>query len=304
MNASSSYSTPAATKRAINDAARQARRENPKLSVDALIRQEYFNRFLSRVFSEGQSSEWLLKGGTAMLARVPASRATLDIDLLGRMGDLDAALAELLRVARIDLDDHFRFVFARSQSIAAGDAQEYTDGLRVTFDIYIGAQRQDKLNVDLVIGTMPIGPIEVLTPASGLHMLKLRNNPYRLYPISHQLADKICATMSTYNGLPSTREKDLVDLVVAATSREIRIEASHLGQAVRLESSRRRLATFDHFEVPNIWGPRYNRMIQSLPISVQRPDFQDALELMQLFVDPVLAGTAAGYWSPNDLCWG
>lgn len=304
MNARSSYSTPTATKRAINDAARQAQRENPKLSVDALIRQEYFNRFLSRVFSEGQSSEWLLKGGTAMLARVPATRTTLDIDLLGKMKDLDAALAELLRIAKIDLNDHFRFVFTRSQSITAGEAQEYTDGLRVTFDIYIGPQRQGKLNVDLVVGTMPIGPAEVQSPASGLHMTKLQNYPYRLYPISHQLADKICATMSTYSGLPSTREKDLVDLVVAATSQELRIDAHLLGQAILLESSRRRLATFDRFEVPANWGPRYNSMIRSLPSSIRRPDIHEALELMQLFVDPVLAGNATGFWSPTDLSWG
>jgi hypothetical protein len=35
-------------------------------------RQARFDRFLSRVFAKGERSEWLLKGGMSMLARVPA----------------------------------------------------------------------------------------------------------------------------------------------------------------------------------------------------------------------------------------
>jgi hypothetical protein len=49
-------------------------------SVDAQIRQARFDRFLSRVFAEGEWSEWLLKGGMSMLARVPRSRTTKDVD--------------------------------------------------------------------------------------------------------------------------------------------------------------------------------------------------------------------------------
>jgi hypothetical protein len=49
--------------------------------MDQRIRLEHFNRFLSRDFSEGPDSEWVLKGATGLLARVPSTRATLDIDL-------------------------------------------------------------------------------------------------------------------------------------------------------------------------------------------------------------------------------
>ena len=51
------------------------------LDVNAQIVQAQHDRFLSRVFAEGEESEWLLKGGTAMLARVPKSRSTKDLDL-------------------------------------------------------------------------------------------------------------------------------------------------------------------------------------------------------------------------------
>ena len=41
------------------------------LTTHERIRMEYFNRFLCRVFSEGPDSEWVLKGGTALLAVDP-----------------------------------------------------------------------------------------------------------------------------------------------------------------------------------------------------------------------------------------
>jgi hypothetical protein len=60
---------------AIKDAAKKAAQQaGPGVSaasVDAQIRQARFDRFLTRVFVQGEHSEWLLKGGMSMLARVP-----------------------------------------------------------------------------------------------------------------------------------------------------------------------------------------------------------------------------------------
>ena len=303
MQTQDNYSTPSAVKRAINDAARRAHKDNPAQSVDALIRQEYFNRFLSRVFLEEEPSRWILKGGTAMLARIPDTRATLDIDLLAGSGDLKEAEEDLARLAAVDLGDHFRFVPVRSRRIAAGEAQEYTEGLRVTFVVYIGPQRQGNLAVDLVTGIQAVGPIETMVPANRLNMPKLATRPYRLYPITHQLADKVCAVMMTYNGVPSTREKDLVDLVVAATSGELRIDAQFFGEALHLERHRRGLEPFDQFMAPATWGPHYTGMARKLPALGNYRDIEQALELMRVFVDPVLARTAWGWWSPREKQW-
>jgi nucleotidyltransferase AbiEii toxin of type IV toxin-antitoxin system len=91
------YPSAAGVEAAIKDAARKAAAADPSLPVNERIRLEYFNRFLSRVFSEGDGSEWLLKGGTGMLARVPSTRTTLDIDLFHNGFTLDQALADLQR---------------------------------------------------------------------------------------------------------------------------------------------------------------------------------------------------------------
>jgi endonuclease YncB( thermonuclease family) len=57
-----------AIKEAAKKAARQAGPGISAASIDAQIRQARFDRFLCRVFAEGEQSEWLLKGGMSMLA--------------------------------------------------------------------------------------------------------------------------------------------------------------------------------------------------------------------------------------------
>ncbi len=108
MGEIAAYADGKGVESAIKAAAQKAQAEDPSLTISERIRLEYFNRFLSRVFSEGHESEWVLKGGAGMLARVPSTRATTDIDLYRRGYDLDEAIADLRRLAEVDLGDHRR----------------------------------------------------------------------------------------------------------------------------------------------------------------------------------------------------
>lgn len=63
------------------------------MSVDAHMRFAVSDRFLSRVFANAEDNGWLLKGGTRLLARVPNSRATKDVDLVTTDKELDEAQA-------------------------------------------------------------------------------------------------------------------------------------------------------------------------------------------------------------------
>jgi adenosine deaminase len=79
MGEGDAYSTAKGVEAAIREAARSAVRLDPSHTTNEVIRIEYFHRFLSRVFSDGTETEWVLKGGTGILARVPSARATLDL---------------------------------------------------------------------------------------------------------------------------------------------------------------------------------------------------------------------------------
>ncbi|KJQ53839.1 nucleotidyl transferase AbiEii/AbiGii toxin family protein [Microbacterium sp. SA39] len=106
------------------EASRAAKSGESSLTVSEQIVQANHDRFLSRIFADGEESEWLLKGGTAMLARVPRSRATKDVDLAAVAAtDLDAAQDALELAASRDLGDHVSFQLTASRATGRGENQ-------------------------------------------------------------------------------------------------------------------------------------------------------------------------------------
>ncbi|MEK6443961.1 nucleotidyl transferase AbiEii/AbiGii toxin family protein [Pseudonocardia sp. T1-2H] len=79
-------------------------------TTNNVARQFVYDRFLARLFTHVPDGTWVLKGGTALLARVRSARHSRDIDLFRSAGTLDTALDELRSAARLDLHDHLRFV--------------------------------------------------------------------------------------------------------------------------------------------------------------------------------------------------
>lgn len=194
MTEAERYASPGAVEAAITAAARKAFAADPSLTIQERVRLEYFHRFLSRVFSDANDSDWMLKGGTGMLARVASARTTTDVDLFRRSRSLDAALDDLRRLASVDLGDFFRFDYTGYSNAVDGNQQTYTEGYQVSFDISIGAKKKDNFHVDLVVNVAMTDEIEIAQPANALELPKLPSNPYRLYPVVDQIADKVCAT--------------------------------------------------------------------------------------------------------------
>jgi len=294
------YATPGAVEAAIKEAARKAAKADPALDVNRRIQLEYFNRFLSRVFAEG--SAWLLKGGAGMLARLPSCRATQDIDLAGRGFTLTQGLNELTRLAASDLDDHFGFEYVGHRESIRVDSQPYLEGFEVRFNVRIGGASKGQLKVDLVMEAGVTGEVTTTRPANALDLPRLTSNPYRLYPVVDQVADKVCATMTDYGRRSSSREKDLVDLVVVATTQEVGGTALRL--AITTEARRRRMKPFSRFVVPSTWGSGYARLSRSVPYCADHRTVDLATNLVTHFIDPALCGDADRMtWSPGSLTW-
>lgn len=164
------YQSPRAVESGILAAARKLSSLDPSISVNDRIRQEYFRRFLSRVFSDETDTEWILKGGTGVLARVGSARTTRDVDLYRRSQTVDGALDDLKRAAELDLGDFFRFEYVGHESSVGGGQQVLTEGVQVHFDIYVGANKRGTLNVDLVTNVIVTGAATVAPPANGLEL--------------------------------------------------------------------------------------------------------------------------------------
>ena len=287
---------------AIKAAAKRAQSGDPSLTTEQRIRLGYFDRFLCRVFSEGPESEWVLKGGAGMLARVPSTRATTDIDLYRRGYNLDEATDDLRRLAEVDLGDHFRFVYTGHHEILTGEEQPYTEGYQVRFDTYIGAQKKGRIKIDLSGGAGITAEPTTTAPASALDLPRLVRFDYRLYPVVDQIADKVCATMQRYDDRPSSREKDLVDIVVLAVTQDI--DGTALTTAIRIEITRRGMDPIEHFVVPAEWGPAYKKLARRVPYCAEVVDVDTAQERASALIDPALDGTAAGLiWRAATRGW-
>ncbi len=302
MTAQGPYTTPAGVEAAIKQAAVDASASDSSVNVSERIRQEHFRRFLSRVFAGSERSEWLLKGGTGVLARVPSARVTTDVDLYRAGYTLDQALDDLRQLVKIDLADHFRFEYVSHVNSLGGPGQPYVDGYTVKFDVYIGTQRRGQIKVDLTTGAGITDDVSLIEPANALHLPRLASNPYRVYPVVDQIADKICATHMLYSGSPSTRQKDLVDLVVFARTHDVNGLA--LRKAIETEARRRGLASFSRVELPRTWGREYSQMAKRVPHCEGFTEIKSARALIEDFIEPALRGEVdAQTWMFERLAW-
>lgn len=144
--------------------------------------------------------------------------------------------------------------------------------------------------------------IDVAQPANRLAMPRLTSTDCRLYPVVDQIADKVSATVADYAGKPSSREKDLVDLVILALTHDV--DARSLGSAVETEARRRGLEPISALTIPTGWGARYKKEIGSTPYGRGFGTVEAAVGLMRKFLDPVLNGrVTAGIWSHASLKW-
>ncbi len=91
------YADPTALRRAVTDRLRTLARDQDAQLAD-LQRQFAYDRLLARLFVR-EPERWVLKGATALLARLGgAARHTVDIDLYRpgeRLAEAEAALREL-----------------------------------------------------------------------------------------------------------------------------------------------------------------------------------------------------------------
>lgn len=296
------YGTPDALWAAIDSRITQLVEADPRLNKSALQRQFGYERFLARIFSvEG---DWVLKGGTALLCRTRSARHSRDIDLFRRQGEVIEAVAELVRLATIDLGDHCEFL---AEIAEIRDERPERDGARpatIKVSGYVGRRRKFEFTVDTVVGSIITAEPEYRVPEPIVTIPGLESPSFRLYPIVDHIADKLCATFERFGdrNRPSTRVRDLVDLVVIARSQSM--EVSALRRAIDAERSHRGLPPIAEYRTPDSWRSMYPKAARGVADCVDYQRHEDAVELVGRFVDPVLSGELeGGVWHPDRLAW-
>jgi predicted nucleotidyltransferase component of viral defense system len=262
--------------------------------INELRRQFAYDRLLTRVFDH-EPDRWVLKGGGGLLARLPGqARHSMDLDLFYR-GERTAALDSLATIAAIDIGDFFTFDVVASPTPTAGHSQQ------LAIRAYLGNTEFQRFKIDLVIASNMTQEPETVEPLVPLAIPGLHSQPYRVYSVVDHIADKHAAMLDMYNDRPSSRYRDLVDLVILANSQ--RPTAAKLHVAMFSEYTHRNLTPPTTVTLPSeAWIAGYAAQAAAVPGLEQR-SADEALVVVRAFLDPILWGRIAGVWNPIAHGW-
>lgn len=166
---------------------------------------------------------------------------------------------------------------------------------------YLGDTVFEIFRVDVVVEQTMTADPESTLPIEPVEIAGLRSVPYRTYPIADQIADKHAAMIDIYAGQPSTRYRDLVDLVLIATTQTV--DSGALNTALVSEHRRRGTAPTAELSLPSEdWHVGYRKLAVGVP-GFRFIDAADALEIVNRLIGPVLGGLTAGTWDPETLEW-
>ncbi|MCX2933370.1 nucleotidyl transferase AbiEii/AbiGii toxin family protein [Mycobacterium sp. CVI_P3] len=292
------YATPAAFHAAVETRLRAAAKASGR-PVNELRRHYLTQRFLARVYA-ATNPKWVLLGGSALLARIPGARHSRDVDFAypHTLATVAAELAKL--VGTVPAPDPFAF------DIEVMPARD-EDHLSLKITARLGVTTIDTIPVDITRRPR-FATLDIVRPDPVITVDDVDDLPaFLTIPLAHQVADKICAMYETHGAaaLPSTRFRDLVDLVIIIDQRTgTELAANTVTAALTTEQTRRRITIPADLPAPGPqWVSGYNRLATPLlPRNLNRLD--DALTLLHAFVAPILTATATGSWDPASRHWG
>jgi hypothetical protein len=182
-------------------------------------------------------------------------------------------------LASRDIGDWFRLELAASHAPGEG-----TRGVRIPVTAYVGTTPWAQFHVDLVGSDLRMtGQPDDVPPLAPLAMPGIVQRGYRAYPLVDHVADKVAATYQRYGGQakPSTRYRDLVDLVAIVIGAEL--------------AAQPQMAALFGIPDRSLWATGYAAAAaESLLPTAHTLDA--ALATVGQFLDPLLDGTAAGIW--------
>lgn len=297
------YETATAFRTALEDRLRRMAGNSGQPSLQRLRKTVVFDRLLARLLVVAPD-RWVLKGGVALDLRLgDRARTTRDLDLARRDTERQA-MEDLLATAEIDLDDYFEFAIERTGAL---DPKEGGIATRYRVRATLADRTFEDIIVDIGFGDdLPQTP-DLLPGPDLLGFAGIARIVVPALPLECHLAEKLHAYTRIYGGEhPSSRVKDLIDIVLIQTSAAFR--------AGRLSSEMERtFAGRATHELPRTlplppadWATPYRTLANEVSLN---PEIEAGFRLAADFLDPVLGGQvddgatwepATGQWSPSS----
>lgn len=298
--------TASAKRRAVAEAAARglrdaAARRYVDRRINQLRRDAAFHAVMVRLEGSTQG-RWIIKGGVALQLRLDPSRPSLDIDVawVGEQLGHAAALADLRKTLAARTDDFFTFeVDPRNAT------EDDTGSLVVPVNVRLGITHFERFSIDIAPSREDVPSEQLLHVKPPLELDQLGIAHVAVFAVEAQIADKVCAIHEQRPSGHSSRWRDLADIAMMSEQLD-RIDAVVLEAAIDSEK-RRRPATLPHGIPPALglpdaqlaeWRRAWGKGGRVVPLTID-----EALVIGARFLDPILAGEAAGFWRPLDREW-
>lgn len=257
-----------------------------------------FELFLRRL-AQVAPNRWVLKGALALDFRLGgASRSTKDIDL-GRDDNEEAAIEDIAAAQQLRLDDFFIFAAARTDAF---DEVDEFQAIRFHVRAELGERVFEQFIVDVGFAKSASSEPDRVRTSDFLSFAGIEPLDLPAIPLAQHLAEKVHAYTRSYGtaGRPSTRPKDLIDILLIADSQSL--EAAAVREALRrtFETRGRQARPQSLPAPPSQWAPDYRRLAEEVGLE---PDLAASFARAATFLDPVLSGVAQGSWDAAASQW-
>ena len=256
-----------------------------------------FDRLLARLLL-AQPESWMLKGGLALQLRLgQRARTTKDVDIqlclpLAQIG------STLRRAAEMNLGDWFSYTVRPDPKLLPGPA----DG---SWRFFISAQLDSRtfetFHLDVGLGDPVLETADMLTTPPLLAFAGIPPLSLPCYPISQHLAEKVHAYVRPRISGESTRVKDLVDIVLVASSCQVTAPALRAAIAAVFGARGSDEPPTSLPEPPPAWTAQYRRL--ALDSGLPNSSLSQAMVQARAFLDPVLGSRTHGTWEPEKQAW-
>lgn len=257
-----------------------------------------FELFLRRLVQVAPN-RWVLKGALALDFRLGgAARSTKDIDL-GRDDDEEAAIEDIAAAQQLRLDDFFTFAATRTDAF---DEVDEFQAIRFHVRAELAERVFEQFIVDVGFGKSAGPDPDRVRTSDFLSFAGIEPLELPAIPLAQHLAEKVHAYTRSYGttGRPSTRPKDLIDILLIADSQALKAAAVREALMYTFETRARQALPGSLPAPPPEWAPDYGRLAEEVGLD---SDLTAAFDRAAAFLDPVLSGETDGSWDAAVSGW-
>lgn len=254
-----------------------------------------FDRFLARLLKL-QPKNWVVKGGLALQLRLgDRAHTTMDIDVLSLYShQITSALREAGSLA---LNDWFSFEVAAPTI----DTDVEIGVVRHTIRTLLDGRTFERFHADVGMDDPLVEQVEYLQIPALLGFADLKPTNVPCYPVTQQIAEKLHTYTRPRISGERSRVKDFIDILLLADIGTI--DGNNLRKAIR--------ATFSAKDThplptsvptpPSDWSRGFTRMAHE--VGLADLTLNNAYQLIQDFLYPVLTNTETGTWDRETQKW-